>query len=81
MAVLERSGYRGWWPIRVHLGKDRHGQMQGPEGFRNMHNGQVVVAEKGWDGEPPYPTGDLGCVKTASELYRENYDRIAWEGR
>lgn len=76
MAKLEESGYRGWWPIKVHVGKGQDGKLAGPEGFRNMFNGQVVVPEKGWNGEPPYATGDSGCVKTASDQYRENYDRI-----
>jgi hypothetical protein len=43
-----------------------------------MVNGEFHAPEKGFDGEPPRPSGDLSNVRHVSETYRENYDRIDW---
>jgi hypothetical protein len=76
MGSIDASGYRGWWPLRRFVGKDHRGRPVGQEVFRNMLTGDVHEPANGWDGEPPYPTGDLGCVKTASDQYREGWERI-----
>jgi hypothetical protein len=61
-------------------GKDREGKKFGRQGFRNTLTGQMVAPEEGWDGEPPEKDhGDLACVISASEKYRQNYDKINWE--
>lgn len=75
---MDTSGYKGWWPVRFFDGK-KSGQMTGSEGFRNVLNGQEVQPEQGWDGEPPYPTGELSNVRHVSPAYRRNYDLIEWE--
>jgi hypothetical protein len=71
-------GFEGWKEVKFHDGKGTDGQMQGREGFRNVVNGEEFIPEKGWDGEPPYPTGELNC-RHVSTLYRQNYDQIQWE--
>lgn len=63
---MDTSGFKGWWPMRFFEGKGPGGQMQGQEGFRNVLTGQEFKPESGWDGEPPCPTGDLGCARHAS---------------
>lgn len=80
MPEVKTHGFEGWWPMRVFMGKTGDGlsKVYG-EGFVNMTNGQVHHDDRGWDGEPPYPTGDLSNIKTASEAYRENYDKIRWD--
>lgn len=74
---MDTSGYKGWWPMRFFEGK-KNGQMTGQEGFRNVMNGEECKPKDGWDGEPPYPTGDLHC-RHVSGAYRRNYDLIDWE--
>jgi len=80
MPELRTGGYEGWWPVKEFLGKTRDGQTKiYRESFRNMENGQVFHdAQKGWDGEPPYPTGDIAHIRP-SDAFRANYDLINWE--
>lgn len=80
MPELETGGFKGWWEVRQYLGKDKNGVKQGKEVFRNMVTGEIHdPGEKGWDGEPPYPTGDLANCRHISEAYRRNYDLIIWD--
>jgi len=68
MGKLETSGYRGWWPMKKITGRHPDGSFKYAECFVNMarmREGEVsarqfetFVPEKGWDGEPPYPTGE-----------------------
>lgn len=75
MGKLESSGYRGWWELKLFQGKGREPKQV----FRNMLTGEVYdPGEKGWDGEPPYPTGELVVAKDGNTLYRMNYDQIRW---
>lgn len=79
MPEIETAGYKGWWPLRLYQGKNQEGQKKGNEIFRNMLTGEIFdPGEKGWDGEPPYPTGAPVGVK-ASDLYRVNYELVKWE--
>jgi len=78
MGVIETTGFRGWWPLREFCGKDSQGRKIVKEGFRNMTNGDFYATERGWDDAPPYPTGEIAVLRTASETYRENYDKIRW---
>jgi len=80
MPELETGGFKGWWEVKQYLGKDKNGVKQGKEVFRNMVTGEIHdPGEKGWDGEPPYPTGDLANCRHVSEAYRRNYDFIVWD--
>lgn len=80
MAELETSGYKGWWEVRQYLGKDKNGVKQGKEVFRNMVTGEIFdPGERGWNGEPPYPTGDLASCRHVSDAYRRNYELIVWD--
>lgn len=68
MGRLETSGYRGWWPMKKIVGRDEHGNFKYREVFVNMarmREGQpcsrrfeTYAPEEGWNGEPPYPTGE-----------------------
>jgi len=64
--------------MREFTGKAPDGSMQGREIFRNVTNGQVAAPAEGWNGEPPYPTGDLPNCRHISMRYRENFDQIRW---
>ncbi|MDI6854407.1 MAG: hypothetical protein QME75_12480 [Deltaproteobacteria bacterium] len=64
MSRLETSGYRGWWPMRRITGRDAQGNFKFVECFVNMartrgRKFETVCPEDGWNGEPPYPTGEL----------------------
>jgi len=71
------AGYQGWKEVKFFEGKDPDGKMTGSEGFRNIVDGREFIPENGWDGEPPYPTGEP--CRCASGAYRRNYDLIEWE--
>lgn len=81
MAIkVETAGFKRWAEVRIFEGKDREGNKFGHQGFRDTLTGRLVAPERGWDGEPPAGEhGDLACVITASEQYRENYDQIRWD--
>ena len=74
--MIDTCGYKGWWPMKFFEGKTPDGSKVGTEGFRNVVNGQEVMPEKGWNGSPPYRTGELNMH--ISPLYRERYDQINW---
>lgn len=61
--ALESSGYRGWWPMLQTTGRkilaDGRRVKVGQEVLRNMQTGEVVVSDKGWNAEPPRPSGDV----------------------
>lgn len=60
-------------------GKDREGRKLVKFGFRNMVNGEFHCdPEKGWEGEPPYPTGEVAGLNTNLSLYAQNFDQIRW---
>ena len=81
MPTVETAGYRGWWPMLQSIGKARDGSKIVKEVYRNMVTGQVHdPGEAGFNGEPPYPTGDDPNLKHFSGGYAENYDRIDWHG-
>jgi hypothetical protein len=79
MSKIETSGYKGWWPMMIHEGRNPDDSMRGSQGFKNVTTGETVVPRDGWNGEPPGPTGDLACCHHASEAYRRGYDQINWE--
>ena len=80
MAIKKKtSGYEGWAEVKAFEGKTEDGQMVGDECFRNVINGEMCRPDKGWDGAPPYPTGDLANVRHVSDAYREGYERIEWQ--
>jgi hypothetical protein len=78
MGEIETSGFKAWWPMKEFQGRTKDGANVVTKGFRNMVNGEFHAPEKGFDGEPPRPSGDLSNVRHVSETYRENYDRIDW---
>lgn len=63
MGKLETSGYKGWWPMLEHKGRrvgvDGSRTQVGQPVLRNMLTGEICATEKGWDAEPPSPTGEL----------------------
>jgi len=73
---MNTSGYRGWWPLKFFEGKNWDGTPKTTEGFRNVLTGQEVMPEKGHNGEPPCPTGDLATVRHSSDAYRQGWERI-----
>jgi hypothetical protein len=56
------SGFKGWKEVNFFEGK-KDGRMTGRQGYRNVTNGQEFIPEKGWDADPPYPTGELACSR------------------
>jgi hypothetical protein len=58
---MPEHGFGGWWPMREFLGKTSDGRSKVyRELFVKMTNAEVHHGPvKGWDGEPPYATGDL----------------------
>lgn len=62
MAGPDTSGYRGWWPMRFLQRTRADGSRVYSQGFRNVVDGREFHPDAGWDGEPPYPTGDLACA-------------------
>lgn len=81
MGKVETAGHKGWWPMRVFEGHNPDGTMQGREAFKSVVDGKLVIPEKGWNGEPPHPTGDLANCRHVSEAYREGWERIWGSGR
>jgi len=73
------SGFNGWKEVIFFEGKDEKGQMTGREGFRNVVNDEPFIPDDGWNGTPPYPTGDFAARRDVTYKYRENYDKIRWE--
>lgn len=61
--ALHQSGFRGWWPMLQTTGrrtmKDGRRVKEGREVLRNMLTGEVVATDKGWNAEPPNPTGEV----------------------
>jgi hypothetical protein len=79
MGRVETDGYKGWWPVKFYEGKNPDGSVKTSEGFKNVLNNQEVTPREGWNGAPPYPTGDLSNCRHVSEAYRRNYESINWE--
>lgn len=76
---LPTSGYKGWLPLKFREGKSVDGTVRYSEGWKNVNDGYEHIPEEGHNGEPPYPTGDMPCVRHyASEAFRRNYDQIRW---
>jgi hypothetical protein len=68
------AGYKGWRETLFHDGKNPDGSFNVTPGFKNVLTDQEVLAQ-----EPPEPTGDLACVRHASDAYRRGYDQIRWD--
>lgn len=74
----ETSGYRGWRPLRQITGQDESGNPESVQVFRNILTGEIHRDwGKGWNGSPPYPTGELNMH--TSDAFRKNYDLIRWD--
>jgi len=62
MGDLKKSGYRAWWPMLQTTGRkilpDGRRAKVGQEVLLNMLTGEIVSTEKGWNAEPPNPTGE-----------------------
>lgn len=83
---LETAGYRGWWPMKKIIGRNPDGSFRYQEVYVNMarsREGQVhtrryetYAPESGWNGEPPYPTGEKPAyvkhVDCGSEEFWQN---------
>jgi len=65
------SGHKGWMPVVFKNGT--HGKTQ--EGFKNVLNNEEFIPKEGFNGEPPYPTGEVVPCH-ASAAYREGWERI-----
>lgn len=62
------SGFGGWYPMRRLTGRvikeDGTKVEQTEEVFANVVSGHIYQdKEKGWDGEPPWATGDLAHLR------------------
>jgi hypothetical protein len=81
MAIkIEQAGYKRYVEMLSFEGKTRDGARVGRECFRDTLTGKMVFPEKGWNGDlETLEHGDLACVITASDRYRQNYEQIRWE--
>lgn len=70
------SGFRGWVPVKFYEGRNPDGSAKMSEGFKNVLNNQEVRPAEGFNGEPPYPTGELAAMRSPSDAYREGWERI-----
>jgi hypothetical protein len=81
MGRLETHGFKGWWPMLAHRRKHMDGTMTGRECFVDMRNGTICEPEKGWSTDSlPYATGEISSFQHQSDAFRENFDRIDWNG-
>lgn len=87
MPEIKTSGYEKWWPLRLHVGRNPDGTKVSAEVYRNMVTGEICHPMSkegeavGWNGEPP-PLDPWEKIPTSSnDRYRENYDKIRWEGK
>jgi hypothetical protein len=81
MGRLESHGYKGWWPMLSHRRKHMDGTMTGRECFVDMKTGTICEPEKGWDTKDlPYATGETSSLQHQTDIFRENFDRINWNG-
>ena len=71
---MDVAGYKGWMPVVFHDGKNPDGSFRGSRGFKNVLNNHEVSGA-----EPPYPTGDVPCVRHCGDAYRDGYEAIRWE--
>lgn len=77
---VETAGFKRWVEVQQFEGKTREGEKVGPQVFRNVLTGQTVVPPEGWNGDlDGLDHGDIACVITASDKYREGWERIKWE--
>ena len=77
---VETAGFKRWVEVQQFEGKTREGEKVGPQAFRNVLTGQTVVPPEGWNGDlDGLDHGDIACVITASDKYRQNYEQINWE--
>ena len=75
-------GHNGWWPMLAHRRKHMDGTMTGRECFVDMRNGTVVASRRsGWGTKDlPYATGETSSLQHQTDAFRENFDRIDWNG-
>jgi hypothetical protein len=79
--TLKTHGHNGWWPMLAHRRKHMDGTMTGRECFVDMRNGTICEPEKGWNTDSlPYATGEISSFQHQSDAFRENFDRIDWNG-
>lgn len=77
MPKLKTSGFERFWPLKELTGRNMAGNKLTREIYRNMVTGEIHAPEDGWNGSPPdFPSGEKEPVISASDAYRENYDRI-----
>lgn len=68
----DTSGFKGWMPVLFSNGKERPPS----EGFKNVLTNQEFIPPEGFNGEPPFPTGELTAVRHSSQAYCEGWERI-----
>jgi hypothetical protein len=65
----------------AHRRKHMDGTMTGRECFVDMRNGTICEPKDGWNTKDlPYPTGEISSFQHQSDVFRENFDRIDWNG-
>jgi hypothetical protein len=80
VSKIETSGYKPWWPMKFHEGRNPDGTFKTSEGFRNAVTNEEFIPPEGWNGEPPARgIGELATVRHAGDAYREGYERIKWD--
>jgi hypothetical protein len=74
---VDTRGYKGWWEVKEHMGRSRGVEVY-KESFRNMVTGELYTSEKGWNGSPPTPTGELITLNHGTN-YKDNFGLIEWD--
>ena len=71
----DTAGFKGWMPTKFLMKTGPDGTKYVTPGFKN-----VLTDAEHHGTEPPCPTGDLATVRHSSDLFRERYDKINWDG-
>ncbi len=90
MGKIETAGFKRFWPMRQHCGRDAEGRTIYRECFMDVtlpegHPNQIQAGgydpdsgqEIGWNGSPVGEPGNN--IHSSSENYRRNYDLIHWD--
>lgn len=86
MPRVQTSGHQRFWPVKIHQGKSKDGEICYTEGYRDMTSGELhEPMDKegnllGWNGNPPNIPG-AATVTVNSSAYVRGYEQIKWTSK